>query len=177
MTTAVHPPEAQDQGRPAATIPWESRPAGSSDLLWRSSRNPIIPRDLLPRSNSIFNSAVVPFEGGFAGVFRVDDRSREMNLHAGRSADGIDWQIDPDPIAFQPTDERVAEVQDSFEHAYDPRVTRLEDRWYVTWCNGSHGPTIGVGYTHDFRTFHQLDNAFLPFNRNGVLFPRRIGSR
>ena len=26
-------------------------------------------------------------------------------------------------------------------------------------------------------SFHQLDNAFLPFNRNGVLFPRRIGDR
>jgi beta-1,4-mannooligosaccharide/beta-1,4-mannosyl-N-acetylglucosamine phosphorylase len=26
----------------------------------------------------------------------------------------------------------------------------------------------------DFRTFHQLENAFLPYNRNGVLFPRRI---
>ena len=69
-------------------------------MLWRSSRNPIIPRDLLPRSNSIFNSAVVPFEDGFAGVFRVDDRSREMNLHAGRSADGIDWRLDETPIAF-----------------------------------------------------------------------------
>ena len=66
---------------------------------------------------------------------------------------------------------RVAEIQDAFQHAYDPRVTWLEDRWYVTWCNGYHGPTIGIGYTHDFRTFHQLDNAFLPFNRNGVLFP------
>ena len=30
---------------------------------------------------------------------------------------------------------------------------------------------------HDFKTFVQLDNAFLPFNRNGVLFPRRIGDR
>ena len=54
-------------------------------------------------------------------------------------------------------------------------MTWLEDRYYVTWCNGYHGPTIGVGYTHDFETFHQLENAFLPFNRNGVLFPRRIG--
>ena len=44
----------------------------------------------------------------------------------------------------------------------------------MTWCNGYHGPTIGVGYTHDFKSFHQLDNAFLPFNRNGVLFPRRV---
>ncbi len=45
----------------------------------------------------------------------------------------------------------------------------------MTWCNGYHGPTIGVAWTDDFETFHQLENAFLPFNRNGVLFPRRIG--
>ena len=33
----------------AAPIPWEDRPAGSSAVVWRSTRNPIIPRDLLPR--------------------------------------------------------------------------------------------------------------------------------
>ena len=100
-----------------------------------------------------------------------------MNLHAGRSADGVDWEIAVDPIVFEPDDERVREVQQAFEHAYDPRVTWLEDRYYVTWCTGYHGPTIGVGYTHDFQAFRQHDNAFLPFNRNGVLFPRRIGDR
>lgn len=164
-------------GRPdsGSAVPWEDRPTGSHELLWRSSRNPIIGRDLLPRSNSIFNSAVVPFEGGYAGVFRVDDRSRTMNLHAGRSDDGIDWRLDPEPIRFRPADERVAELTGPFEHAYDPRVTWLEDRFYVSWCNGYHGPTIGLGWTTDFSAFHQLENAFLPFNRNGVLFPRRIG--
>ena len=98
-----------------------------------------------------------------------------MNVHAGRSLDGVTWEIDEQPISFAPADDRVRDVQEDFTHAYDPRVTWLEDRYYVTWCNGYHGPTIGVGYTHDFETFHQLDNAFLPFNRNGVLFPRRIG--
>ncbi|HEX2756391.1 MAG TPA: glycoside hydrolase family 130 protein [Candidatus Limnocylindrales bacterium] len=160
-----------------APIPWEDRPAAENGVLWRSSRNPIIRRDHLPRSNSIFNSAVVPHGGGFAGIFRVDDRSREMNLHAGRSRDGIDWDIEPEPIRFHAADGRVAEIQAAFEHAYDPRVTWLEDRYYVTWCSGYHGPTIGIGYTHDFETFHQLDNAFLPFNRNGVLFPRRVGAK
>lgn len=158
-------------------MPWEDRPAGSGALLWRSSRNPIIPRDLLPRSNSIFNSAVVPFGAGFAGVFRVDDTARTMNLHAGRSVDGVAWRLDPQPIVFRPADARVAEIAGPFEHAYDPRVTWLEDRYWVTWCNGYHGPTIGLGWTFDFETFHQLDNAFLPFNRNGVLFPRRIGDQ
>jgi len=160
-----------------APIPWEERPAGSSAVVWRSSRNPIITRDHVPRANSIFNSAVVRFGDGFAGVFRVDDARRMMNLHAGRSADGIEWEIAPEPITFAFADERVGELRQTFEHAYDPRVTWLDDRFYVTWCNGYHGPTIGIGYTHDFETFTQLENAFLPFNRNGVLFPRRIGDR
>jgi beta-1,4-mannooligosaccharide/beta-1,4-mannosyl-N-acetylglucosamine phosphorylase len=159
-----------------APIPWEERPRGSSDVVWRSSRNPILTRAAVPRANSIFNSAVVPFGDGFAGVFRVDDTRRVMNIHAGRSADGLEWQIHPEPVAFVPADERVAELEEDFLYAYDPRVTWLEDRYYVTWCSGYHGPTIGVAYTHDFETFHRLENAFLPFNRNGVLFPRRIGA-
>jgi beta-1,4-mannooligosaccharide/beta-1,4-mannosyl-N-acetylglucosamine phosphorylase len=155
-------------------IPWEDRPSGTTDVVWRSSLNPILTRDAVPGANSIFNSAVVPFEDGYAGVFRVDDTTRAMNLHAGRSADGVAWELEPDPIAFTPADGRVAEIQARFEHAYDPRVTWLEDRFYVTWCNGYHGPTIGLAHTNDFRDFVQLDNAYLPFNRNGVLFPRRI---
>ena len=161
----------EDAGR---AIPWEDRPSGTTDVVWRSSLNPILTRDAVPGANSIFNSAVVPFEEGYAGVFRVDDTTRAMNLHAGRSADGVAWELEREPIAFTPADGRVAEIQERFEHAYDPRVTWLEDRFYVTWCNGYHGPTIGLAHTNDFRDFVQLDNAYLPFNRNGVLFPRRI---
>jgi beta-1,4-mannooligosaccharide/beta-1,4-mannosyl-N-acetylglucosamine phosphorylase len=154
-------------------IPWEKRPPGCADVVWRSSRNPIIPRDLIPGANSIFNSAVVPFKGRFAGVFRVDNRRREMRIHSGFSQDGVSWQIAPESIEF------VTNVPDlqRFEHQYDPRVCWLEDRYYVTWCNGYHGPTIGVGYTHDFDAFYQLENAFLPHNRNGVLFPRKINGK
>ena len=154
-------------------VPWEDRPAGSQDVLWRYSKNPIIPGDLLPASNSIFNSAVVPYGDGFAGVFRCDDMCRKMQMHSGRSRDGIAWTIAHDRIRFQCDDPELG----NFVYGYDPRVTWLEDRYYVTWCNGYHGPTIGVAYTHDFETFHQLENAYLPFNRNGVLFPRRIDGK
>jgi beta-1,4-mannooligosaccharide/beta-1,4-mannosyl-N-acetylglucosamine phosphorylase len=154
-------------------IPWEERPQDCSDVVWRSSRNPIIPRDLIPNSNSIFNSAVVPFGDKFAGVFRVDNKKREMRVHSGKSQDGIHWEINQEPIEF------ICDIPElrRFEHQYDPRVWWLEDRYYVTWCNGYHGPTIGVGYTHDFETFYQLENAFLPYNRNGVLFPRKINGK
>lgn len=57
------------QQAPLPNIPWEERPAGNGDVVWRYSANPIIPRDLLPTSNSIFNSAVVPFEGASRACF------------------------------------------------------------------------------------------------------------
>ena len=54
------------QGQPLPQMPWEDRPSDSNAVMWRCSANPIIPRDLLPTSNSIFNSAVVPFGTGYA---------------------------------------------------------------------------------------------------------------
>ncbi len=154
-------------------LPWQARPAGLSDVVWRYDANPVIPRNATSTSNSIFNSAVVPFEGSFAGVFRCDDRRRIMDVHTGRSPDGIRWTIDPQPIQFACDDPEIG----AFQHRYDPRVCWIEDRYYVSWCNGYHGPTIGLGYTYDFKTFVQMENAFLPHNRNGVLFPRRINGK
>jgi beta-1,4-mannooligosaccharide/beta-1,4-mannosyl-N-acetylglucosamine phosphorylase len=153
-------------------IPWEDRPKNQTDILWRSEKNPIITRDAIPNTNSIFNSAVVPFKGEFAGVFRCDNTARDMQIHAGRSKDGFRWDIEPKRIQFHCEDPEIG----TFEYGYDPRVCWLEDRYYVTWCNGYHGPTIGMGYTNDFKTFYQMENSLLPYNRNGVLFPRRIGT-
>ena len=45
-------------------MPWEERPVGSKEIMWRYSANPIIGRDALSTSNSIFNSAVIPFKKG-----------------------------------------------------------------------------------------------------------------
>jgi len=152
-------------------LPWEDRPTGSTEPVWRYSKNPVIPRDLIPSSNSIFNSAVVPYKGEFAGIFRCDDRTRRMVMHRGFSPDGVNWTLDPEPLKFKCDEPEIAE----FVYGYDPRVVWIEDRYYVTWCNSYHGPTIGVGWTKDFESFHQYENAFLPFNRNGVLFPRKVG--
>ncbi len=158
-------------GQPSLpNIPWQDRPAGSSEVAWRYSNNPVIPRDAIPNSNSIFNSAVIPFNGEFAGVFRVDNQVREMKLHRGFSKDAINWQIEHEPLTFQCDDKEIG----NFVYGYDPRVVKIDERYYVQWCNWYHGPTIGLAWSDDFKTFHQLENAFLPFNRNGVLFPRTI---
>ena len=154
-------------------IPWEDRPADCTEVLWRYSQNPIITRDAIPACNSIFNSAVTPFGDKFAGVFRCDDTARLPQLHAGASDDGLNWRIEHEPIKFEYDDPEIG-ISD---YMYDPRICRIDDRYYISWCNVYHGPTIGLAWTDDFKTFHQLENAFLPFNRNGVLFPRKIGGK
>lgn len=154
-------------------IPWEDRPEGCEDVVWRYSENPIIDRYAIPTSNSIFNSAVVRFKDGFAGVFRCDNKAIQMNIFAGFSKDGINWDINHEPIQMETGNTQMIES----DYKYDPRVVFIEDRYWITWCNGYHGPTIGIGYTYDFINFHQCENAFLPFNRNGVLFPKKINGK
>ena len=154
-------------------MPWENRPETCHDVMWRYSKNPIIDRNQIPSSNSIFNSAVVPFKDGYAGVFRCDNKSVQMNIHVGFSKNAIDWDIDHKPIIMKAGN---TDMIDS-DYKYDPRVVFIEDRYWVTWCNGYHGPTIGIAYTYDFKEFFQCENAFLPFNRNGVLFPKKINGK
>jgi len=149
-------------------IPWRPRPGNSSAILWRHEANPIIGRHHMPGVQGIYNSAVVPFEDRFAGVFRVEDQTRFPRLHVGFSDDGLSWDIDRQPIEY------TNEPFHPSDYAYDPRVCCLEGQFIVHWCGGRNGPTISLARTNDFQSFERLENAFLPFNRNGVLFPRKI---
>ena len=170
---------AERPGRRApAAIPWEERPAGIVGLVWRSSRNPIIaarPPAALQQHLQLGGGALRRrLRRRVPGRRHGPDDGPPCRAQPGRHRWDIDPGAHPVPRRRRPG---PARSRSRFVHAYDPRVTWLEDRYYVTWCNGYHGPTIGIAYTHDFETFHQLDNAFLPFNRNGVLFPRRVGGR
>ena len=157
-------------GSSLVNIPWEDRMISGVSPVWRYSKNPVIKQDAAKNSNSIFNSAVVPFKDGFAGVFRCDDTCRRMDIRRGFSTDGFNWKIDDNPIKFV---KESNDVPDS-EYKYDPRVIPMDDKYYIIWCNGYNGPGLGAGVTEDFETFTQLENLFPPYNRNGVLFPRKI---
>jgi len=157
-------------GTPVPNLPWEDRPAGSNDVVWRYSGNPIIGWNPVGRVARIFNSAAIPYEGAFVGVFRADHRNGRADLHFGRSADGIHWDIDADVIPWQ--DESGRPKPNSY--GYDPRLVKVEDTYYINWCDDFPGASIGMGRTKDFRTWVKMENPLMPFNRNGVLFPRRI---
>ena len=93
-------------------IPWEEDNTGGKEPIWRYSENPIIGRNGNRISNSVFNSAVVRFEDGFAGVFRCDSRSISMDIFVGKSRDGINWEIEDTPVKFEGADEEILKRED-----------------------------------------------------------------
>lgn len=152
-------------------MPWqEPTDHRSGAPVWRYTKNPIIGRNPVEHVARIFNSAVVPFPDGFIGVFRGEQNNGIPFIYLGRSQDGIHWSFEKEKIRF------VDENGNAFmpRYAYDPRLVKVEDTYYIIWCQDFYGAAIGMAKTRDFKTFVRLENPFLPFNRNAVLFPRKI---
>ena len=138
----------------------------------RYKGNPIITAEAVPRANSIHNSAIVSFGKGYAGIFRVDEIDLNFTMHLGTSRDGIKWEIDPEPLKMECDDPEISIKA----RTYDPRLTKIGDTYYFTWCiDSAQGPCIGLAVTKDFKTFRQMENPLPPANRNCVIFPRKIG--
>jgi beta-1,4-mannooligosaccharide/beta-1,4-mannosyl-N-acetylglucosamine phosphorylase len=160
-------------GKNLPNIPWEEKPSGCIDVMWRYSGNPVIGWNPIPKAARAYNSAIAPFKGRFAGVFRCDQKNGRATLFSGKSTDGIHIELDPDPIKW--VDKNGNPNPTSY--AYDPRVIEIDGEFYVTWCDDMNGPSIGLGKTKDFKTFLRMPNPLMPYNRNGVLFPRKINGK
>ena len=142
--------------------------------MWRFSGNPIIGRHGNKRANSVFNSAVVPFEDGFAGVFRCDSRCHQHGpVTPGRSDDGY-------PLghrAIEPVQHGQATPEEIRHKEY-----RYDRPGHAPWTASTMSPgatatTAPPSAWHGRRTSRPSISwkmLFLPYNRNGVLFPRKI---
>ena len=162
-------------GEPLKNIPWQDKPQDTKCTLpiWRYTENPIIKRNPIPGVSRVFNSAVAPYGDGFVGVFRGSEYDGVSYIYMGWSKDAIHWDF---------TDERIPFTDESGEpfmpgYAYDPRLVKVEDTFYIIWCTDLYGASIGMAKTKDFKTFTRVENPFLPYNRNAVLFPRRINGK
>lgn len=151
-----------------SNLPWQ--PPSGDELIWRYSKNPIVDRNPTASIARVFNSGVLPYVEGFIGVFRADHKDIIPALHLGTSSDGLKWEIDDNPIVF--TDKTGATIHS--DYSYDPRLVKIDDTYYIIWCTDFYGPALGLAQTKDFKTFTRLSNPFFPYNRNGILFPRKI---
>ena len=152
---------------------WQE-PENERDFIWRYKGNPLFD---LHKSEfwHICNSAVAIKDGKYIGIFRVEDKGGCPMLVVGHSANGVKWDLDDKPITLVNEDGTPFQM----EYAYDPRLIELENKYYIVFCADTYGPTvcIAVANSADFRTFTVLQQGFLPFNRNGVLFPEKINGK
>lgn len=91
---------------------------------------------------------------------------RLVRLPDGRGVDPESLAAGPAIIPEQPTETYGVE---------DPRITPLDDRFYITYVAASpHGACTSLASTDDFRTFERHGVIFPPENKDVLLFPRKI---
>jgi predicted GH43/DUF377 family glycosyl hydrolase len=95
--------------------------------------------------------------------------SSMSHLHIARSRDGRNFSFDPAP-AISPTTRYEA------FGCEDARVTFINDRYYITYTAVSeYGVTVMMAETEDFVTFTKRGLLFPPYQKDVVIFPRKIG--
>lgn len=115
-------------GANVPNVPWQDRPSDDKGRLpvWRYKENPIIGRNPAEGVARIFNSAVIPYEGKFIGVFRGEQTNGIPYIYLGRSEDGIHWEYEKEKIPFKDEDGNDFMPR----YAYDPRLVKVEDTYY-----------------------------------------------
>lgn len=153
------------------TMFWQDTKA-KDKYIWKYDKNPLID---IEESGfwHVFNSAVILKDGQYIGVFRCEDRCGKPDLFMGYSRDGIKWDIETTAITFYNVDGSIF----TYPYAYDPRVVEIDGVYYIIFCADIQGPSIYIAKTTDFKRFEMIPTGFLPFNRNGALFPEKIDGK
>lgn len=148
----------------------------SAKCIHRYAQNPVLSaKDIPYPATLVFNAGVAKYQGRYVMVFRNDfgrEKSCQFdgtNLGLAFSADGIHWQVQPQPCWSWQTEE--------ITRVYDPRLTILNGKVYVCFAvDTKHGLRGGIAVTEDFQKFDVLSMT-APDNRNLVLFPELIAGK
>ena len=148
------------------------------DILTRSGiDNPLIALEDIPyRCNTVFNGAVVKFEGKYIMLLRVENLRGHSVILKAESVDGYDFKVEEKPC-LEPS--RIEPFSIYEERGLeDPRITYLEGSYYIMYTAVSrYGARIALARTDDFIHFERLSIVSGPGNKDGVLFPRKINGK
>jgi predicted GH43/DUF377 family glycosyl hydrolase len=144
------------------------------EIVKRYEKNPILTADDMPFACSgIYNSGVIKFDGKYLMLCRVESIDISNYFIPAISEDGYHFEVRKKPISL-PKDEEFKRYTE--EMIYDPRITEIDGVYYVCFAaHSSYGVRIGMLKTKDFEKFDSCGFISEPDNRNGVLFPEKIG--
>ena len=143
----------------------------------RYEGNPILTgKDFPPEADIkyVFNSGIVKYKGIYMMVCRTENSALFDRFWIAESTDGYHFKPRPKPIDMPHDDPEFKEYAGSMY--YDPRTTQIGDAYYI--CHAAHsGHTcrLSLVKTVDFKKFEWMGFISETDNRNGVLFPEKIG--
>jgi beta-1,4-mannooligosaccharide/beta-1,4-mannosyl-N-acetylglucosamine phosphorylase len=144
---------------------------GEPGLLQRHPGNPILTPKTIPHGYTrVYNPAACRYGDDYLLLFSTD-REDPQRLGLARSRDGIHFAVDKDPIFSLDPDECGC--------INDPRITFIDDWYYLAYCSDpslpvrAEGIHLCIARTRDFRTFERIFRSE-PDNRNGVILPEKI---
>lgn len=145
-------------------------------LVDRYAKNPILTGRDFPEGSGIirvFNSGVAKFKSGYVMACRAEDSALRNFIWIADSDDGIHFRPRSRPM---PVPDHAEFKEYTAGMYYDPRITQIGDDFYLMHAaHSGHGCRLSTFRTRDFDQFEWVGFASQTDNRNGVLFPEKIG--
>jgi predicted GH43/DUF377 family glycosyl hydrolase len=146
-------------------------------IVERYPGNPVLTGRDFPRSSGIarvFNSGITKFRGKYVMACRAEDRALRNFIWLADSDDGFHFVPRGAAVALPHADPEFAEYTEGMY--YDPRITEIDGVFYLLHAaHSGHGCRLSLVKTEDFQSFRWLGFISETDNRNGVLFPEKIG--
>jgi predicted GH43/DUF377 family glycosyl hydrolase len=150
---------------------------GDTDALKRYEGNPILTAEDIPFTcNTVFNGSPVKMGGEYFLLLRVEGQHGYSVFALGRSKDGYHFAVEQTPVMTPATEGPMERYEEG--GIEDPRVTVLGAKVYIVYTAYSGcGPVMALATTEDFLTYERLGVISEPGNKDGLLFPRKVGGR
>lgn len=142
-------------------------------LLKKYEGNPVMCPAMMPvEAMYTFNPGAIKVGDEYILMMDVTTTDDIHRLWIARSPDGIHFTPDPQPPAWPAPDPTHPEM-----NTYDPRITKMGDEYIILYASDLEQNKVRVGIvkTRDFVTFERVATASELGNRNGCLFPEKIG--
>ncbi len=139
--------------------------------LARQGEGPLLtPGDMPCEANAVLNPGAAEINGEVLLLLRVESKDGRSHIRVARSANGVDnWRFSDVPLLEPGLPDFPYEAWG----CEDARVTRTgKDEWAIAYtAYSSKGPVIALATTSDLEQVNRLGPAFLPGNKDAVLFP------
>ncbi|MFX0013160.1 MAG: glycosidase [Promethearchaeota archaeon] len=150
--------------------------------LVRYNKNPVIKPNPAHawEKEAVFNCAACQFKGEILLLYRAigNYKTYISTIGLAKSQDGYKFQTFSKPAMKPEKDFEKYGVE-------DPRITYLEDKYYITYTavrtpvpKGDVDYHIGIASTTDFKSFERHGTIINEYrNKDGVLFPQKINGQ